>query len=95
MDFQALFSNLTHAVFDLFEIFRLERFFAIKVVEKSVLNHRADGDLGFRIQLFDCLRHQVSGTVSQSFEIVLFLVRITHLKNTCGSEPNERPFKTV
>ena len=80
MDFQTFFGDLVHAVLDLFKVFRFERFLAMEVVEKSVLNDWTDGDLGFRIQLLHRLRHQMSATVTQGFKIVLFLIWIAHLK---------------
>jgi hypothetical protein len=49
-------SELLHARFDRSQIFRRERPLIGKVVIKTILDHRSDGDLGLGEQLLDRLR---------------------------------------
>ena len=62
--------DVVHPRFDALEILRCEGFIAGEVVVKAVLNGRADGDLGLRIEFLDRFRHDVGRVMSQDFQSI-------------------------
>ena len=60
--------QLCHLLFNGFQIFRREGTRIREVVEKTVLNDRADGDLRFWIQGFDSVGQQVRGGMANHFQ---------------------------
>ena len=59
-----------HALFNRHQIFWRERALVRKIVEKSVFNHRPDGDLRIREQFLDGIRQQVRSTVANQLQAV-------------------------
>ena len=57
-----------HALFDLHQVFRCERFLAREIVVETVFDRRTDRDLGAGIEFLHRLRHDVRGIVTQQFE---------------------------
>ena len=64
-----------HAFFNRCEVLQSEGPFVGKVVEKTVLYHRADGDLRVWKQFFYRIGQQVSGGMADNFEAVCILGR--------------------
>ena len=65
--------QLRHALFDGRQVFGRERPAIRKVVEKPVLDHRADGDLGLGEKIFHRIRQQVGGRMADHFQSVCIL----------------------
>ena len=62
--------ELVHLRLELGEVLRRERPVEREVVVEAVLDHRADGDLGIRVDRLHGLREQVRGRVAQDLEAV-------------------------
>ena len=60
--------QLGHALFDGGQVFQRERALVREVVEKAVLDHRADRDLGFREQLLHGVGQQVGGGMADQVQ---------------------------
>jgi len=73
LQWQVALDDLVHALFDLLEILRCEGLVAGKIVVKTVLDGRADGDLGAGIEFLHGLRHDMRGIVAHQFERFLVL----------------------
>jgi len=65
---QCILDDTAHFRGNSVEVFHREAGRIGEIVEKAVLNHRADGALGFRIKALYRLRHQVRGRVADDFE---------------------------
>ncbi len=65
--------ELVHLRLELREVFRRERPLEGEVVVEAVLDHRADGDLRFRVHRLHGLREQVRGGVADDLEAVRVL----------------------
>ena len=60
--------DLAHLLFDGREVFRRERLVAEKVVEETVLDHRADGHLRSRIKLLHRLRQHMGAVMADELK---------------------------
>ena len=69
------FSQLSHALFNRYQVFRCEWAAVGKVIIKTRLNHRTDGHLRFRVKLFDRISHQVRTGVTNDFQAFWVFVR--------------------
>ncbi len=74
LDFDIAFRNFRHALLDRGKILGRERTFIGKIVVEPVLDHRADGDLGVRVEFLHGVGEQVGGRVAQDIDAVRVLV---------------------
>ena len=65
---RVLGDDLAHLLFDLRNVFRLERLLLGEVVEEAVVDHRADGHLGAGPQRLHGFRHDVRGVVPDQLQ---------------------------
>ena len=68
-----------HSFFNLYKIFRNKSVFARKVIEETVFNYWADGDLRAGKKFLNGLRHQMCATVTNGFKFGRIFVR-NHLR---------------
>ena len=64
-----------HALLDVLEVFRGEGLVNLEIVVEAVLDHRADTELGVRIDLLHGLGHDVGGRVTHDREAVFGIER--------------------
>ena len=65
LEAKAAFDDLAHIGFDLFQVLRRQGARQVKVVIKTVLDRRPDGNFGVREFFQHCLRHDMRGGVAQ------------------------------
>ena len=77
---KSLFDDFFHFFFYFFEIFGGERSFNIKVIIKSVVNSRANGQFRFGEQSFNSLRKNMRGSVAKATLCLVVIVKCEYFK---------------